>query len=122
MSTARDQVILSLVGSGHSHAAVGRQVGLSRERIGQIAGRQGRTRNVPARVHLVYQAILTFMGDHHGLPPTIRELMEATGITSTSLMNGYLRKLAEMEKLVFIEDSSARNFYLPGATWTPPHA
>lgn len=119
--SARNDEILALVKSGLSHAAVARRTGLTRERIGQIAGRVGRTRNVPARLQLVYRAIVAYMDAHHGLPPTIRELMDATGITSTSLMNGYLRKLAEQEKIAFVDGSNARNYYLPGATWTPPH-
>ena len=118
--SARAQEILTLAQAGLTHAEIARQIGLSRERIGQIVGRRGRTRNPSARMDLVYQAIVAYMTQHHGLPPTVRELMDATGITSTSLMNGYLRKLADQERIAFLEGSNARNFYLPGATWTPP--
>jgi len=45
-----------------------------------------------SRVEAVFRAIVEHLAEHE-YPPTLRELMTATGISSTSVMSGYLRRL-----------------------------
>jgi repressor LexA len=56
-----------------------------------------------------HQKILDFIGEYvnrHGYPPAIRDICEATGISSTSVVTYYLKQLTEMGKIERDEKSS----------------
>lgn len=56
-----------------------------------------------------HQKILEFLNDYvtkHSYPPSIREIGEATGISSTSVVTYYLKQLTEMGKIERDEKNS----------------
>jgi SOS-response transcriptional repressor LexA len=62
---------------------------------------------IPERKEVVLQAIKDYRASHHGISPTVRDLMELTGITSSSLVLYYLDKL-EAEKAIIRYHGVAR--------------
>ena len=64
----------------------------------------------------VYRAICLYAVDHGGNCPTVREIMERTGVTSTSVVAYNIRALIEMGRLE-IKD---RKLVVVGGVWTPP--
>jgi SOS-response transcriptional repressor LexA len=58
---------------------------------------------------------------HDGVAPTYREIMEAVGITSTSVVKYHL-SLLEMEGRIVQGDGSARAIEVVGGQWCPPSA
>lgn len=64
----------------------------------------------------VFLAICDYCAEHGGNPPTLREIMELVGITSTSVANYNVRQLIDMG-LLEIKD---RKLCVVGATWIPP--
>ncbi len=73
-----------------SPAEIGRRVGLSGHRVGQIA-RAGEPRPVPAGEPPLRERqarILAFLQDftaRHSYPPTVREIVEGCNLSSTSV-------------------------------------
>lgn len=120
--TTRDETIKALVQEGQlTNQQIGQRFGISDERVGQIAGRKANSQNyhtASTTRQYVWQFILRFSAEHHGLPPSIREIMEGTGLGSTSVVWHHLQKLAAQNKINYTESGS---YYLPGATWTPPN-
>jgi hypothetical protein len=51
-------------------------------------------RYIPERKELVLQAVRDYQAANPHMNPTIRDLCKLTGITSTSVLNFYLGKLA----------------------------
>lgn len=123
----RNQTIRSLRATGqYSLSSLARQFGLTRERIRQIAPENphGRLRRGQgqARADAIYAWIVAYMTEHHGLPPTYADI-SAAFFLEKSTVKYYLHKLEAQGRIAFFPDlhlSAARNFYLPGATWTPP--
>jgi len=64
----------------------------------------------------VYRAILAYCGEHGGNTPTIRELMDIVGISSTSVVGYSINQLIDMGLLEVID----RKLVVVGAQWTPP--
>lgn len=117
----RNEAIRTLAAKGVQPEVLADTYGMESKRVNAIVNGQRYTvgDDKPGRV---YRFLVDYMTTHHGLPPSVREIMIGAKISSTSMVVYLLRKLADKEKIVFIEGSSARNFYLPGATWTPPQA
>src|SRR5690606_31490993 len=75
-------------------------------------------RGVPERMKLVLDAIVAYKAAHDGCSPTIREITEATDISSTSLVKGYLERLEEAGKIRLSgEHGTSRGIEVVGAQW-----
>ena len=62
--------------------------------------------------------IVAFKVEHNGNSPTFRQIADACGISSSSLVNTYLDR---MVKLRMIErKGSIRMIEVPGSRWLPP--
>lgn len=56
-----------------------------------------------------------------GVPPTFREVGEAVGLRSTSVVRYHLRRLQDIGAIRMPQTSgSSRGIEVVGATWTPP--
>lgn len=64
----------------------------------------------------VYSFIVSFMKDN-GYPPTIREIAEGVGLSSTSTIHHHLRKLQSKE-LITVVDQSPRAMRVSGYRYT----
>jgi len=62
----------------------------------------------------VYQAIVTHI-DQHGMSPTMRELQEAVGLPSTSMIQHHLKALAR-EGRIIRHPWKARSIEVPGVS------
>lgn len=73
------------------------------------------------RRQAVMAAIVNTCIAHGGVPPTIREIGDAVGIASTSVVNYHL-KILDGAGLIRLPDESyvSRGIEVVGATWTPP--
>ena len=65
---------------------------------------------------LIFAFFVDFCGRHSGLPPTIREIVKGTGVSSTSVVSHHLRKLVRKGQL---ENINGR-YTVAGAEWYPP--
>lgn len=54
-----------------------------------------------------------------GIPPTVREVGKAVGISSTSVVRYHLHRLVALGE-IRMELVSSRSIEVVGATWTPP--
>lgn len=115
----RNNAIRSLAAKGVQPEVLAETYGLQPTRVSAIVNGQ-RYAVGDDKVGRVYRFLVAYMTQHHGLPPSIREIQQGAQISSTSMVVYLLRKLADQERIVFVEGSNARNFYLPGSTWTPP--
>lgn len=81
---------------------------------------------IPDSALELYDFILDFKESHDGLAPSTGEIMEATGISSTSMVSFYLQKLeaAGLIRLLRAESGlkSPRGIVVNGGTWQPPAA
>ncbi len=84
-------------------------------------GPQGRRLSVhDVRPKHVYAFIIAYKTAHDGNSPTFRQIGDACGITSTSVVNFYLVFLEE-QGLVKVERSwQTRSITIIGASWRPP--
>lgn len=124
--TARNQIIRQQYAEGAlSLEAIGQPFGLTKQRVSQISAdlrhRQGRVR-ANVRIQQVYSYIVAYMQTHHGLPPTLTDIAAGLGFSKSNAFH-FLQKLADQGRICFHPDifGSSRNYYLPGATWTPPN-
>ena len=69
-----------------------------------------------AMVGVVYSYIVRFKRGHDGIPPTIREIMVACGISSTSVTNDYVEALREMGWIRKL-DLGSRCIAIPSGQW-----
>jgi len=69
----------------------------------------------------VFNACVEHARQHHGVPPTRRQLMERTGIRSTSQVFYHLKKLVALDWIR--TDSTNSSIEIVGARWeyTGPH-
>jgi hypothetical protein len=70
------------------------------------------------RSELVYDFICDFKRDHDGNSPSFREIGRGCSISSTSLVNYYLNKLIDQER-VYV-DLDTRKIVVCGAQWLDP--
>ncbi len=84
-------------------------------------GPQGRRLSVhDVKPKHVYAFIIAYKSAHDGNSPTFRQIGDACGITSTSVVTFYLVFLEE-QGLVKVERSwQTRSITVVGASWTPP--
>lgn len=67
--------------------------------------------------NILYNYLIKFKQEHDGNSPTIREIMEGTGIPSTSSTSRHLRRLIH-KNLITLDDHS--RIYIINATWSKP--
>lgn len=64
----------------------------------------------------VYAAIVEYAGEHCGATPTVREIMEMVGISSTSVAAYNVKLLIGMGKLAVVD----RKLLVVGSRWIGP--
>lgn len=117
----RNDAIRTLAAKGVQEEILAETYGMQPKRVNAIVNGQ-RYAVGDDKLGRVYSFLIAYMTEHYGLPPSIREIQKGAQISSTSMVVFLLRKLADQERIVYVDNSSARNFYLPGATWTPPQS
>lgn len=117
----RNDAIRTLAAKGVQPDVLADTYGLPPQRVDAIVNGQRYTVR-DDKLGRVYRFLVEYMTEHYGLPPSIREIQQGANISSTSMVVFLLRKLADQERIIYVDNSSARNFYLPGATWTPPQS
>ncbi len=73
----------------------------------------------PNRTQEIYDFIIDYMVSTSGLPPTIREIMTACGIGSSSDARRHLEML-EKDGLIELYRGQARGIKVVGGQWIPP--
>jgi repressor LexA len=68
----------------------------------------------------VFSFILKFKAANDGIPPTIREICEACGISSTSVVNNILKRLERRGWIILEPGFQTRKIKVVGAHWQPP--
>lgn len=63
-----------------------------------------------------YDFIVQFKTDHDGIAPTLREICDNVGISSTSVCSNVLRRL-EKRGLVLLWDEVSRGIKVVGGVW-----
>lgn len=76
--------------------------------------------NLPATTKRVHEFIVAFMEENDGLSPTIREIGDATDISSTSVVSYHLGKLERAGVIWRRNDNISRGIVVVGAQWIPP--
>ena len=74
--------------------------------------------NSPVR-KAIFDFIIVYKVKNDGVAPTVREIMSATGIKSTSSVNYHLLVLEHQEK-ISVEASQPRGIRVIGGHWVPP--
>ena len=77
------------------------------------------TVTVPKNTATVLRALLKYLRDNDGFPPTIRALGKSAGISSTSVVNYHLNRLRDLG-LIRRHAVASRGIEVVGATWSPP--
>jgi excisionase family DNA binding protein len=78
-----------------------------------------RVSDLHSRTREAYDFITAFCERSSGIPPTVREIMTALDMPSTSVVSYHLRKLEE-QGYIEIRDHEARGIMVVGAQWIPP--
>ena len=68
----------------------------------------------------VYEFLVAFKIEHDGNTPTRREIMEACGITSTSVVNYYLDRLERKGLIEQPRNGASRMIVVTGGCWQAP--
>jgi SOS-response transcriptional repressor LexA len=66
----------------------------------------------------IYDYIVAFKKAHDGNSPTIREIGDAVGVSSTSQANHYLDVMVKLGMIT--RDGKFRMIGIPGGVWSPP--
>ena len=69
----------------------------------------------------VFTYICTFKREHDGLPPTVREIRDSTGLSSTSVAAYYVDMLIGEGRLYALGDGvvgRSRSFGVTGGVWS----
>ena len=74
---------------------------------------------VPTTEDRVFDSIVDYKAAHDGNSPSNRNIMDACAISSTSVVNYHLRRLAAAGR-IRLDFSLARSIEVPGARWLPP--
>ena len=104
------KAVVGLIEQDLSHAEIGRRLGVSSSRVGQVAAAHGlfepktstATRRDARPLTQRQSRILAFIGDftvRNSYPPTLREIARGCNITSTSVVDHNLRRLETGEYL-----------------------
>jgi len=116
----RDQAILNRYIRGDTHAAIAEEFNLTRQRVKQITRLYFSPR--PYRKYDpndVLQFIISFKRLHNGDSPTLREICEACGVSSSSVAKHILNRLANAG-LITQEPGTSRISVI-GGSWEYPY-
>jgi SOS-response transcriptional repressor LexA len=75
------------------------------------------TNNKLERSENILRYVIDFKREHDGISPTIREIQEGTGISSSSLVKFYLDGLQERGVIQYIGDHMSRGIMVAGGEW-----
>lgn len=67
----------------------------------------------------IYAYILTYKAAHDGNSPSIRDMMDGLGISSTSVVAHHLRYLSDAGR-IHMPYGTTRNIQVPGGRWVAP--
>lgn len=71
----------------------------------------------------IYEFIVQFKIEHDGNSPTYREIMAATGLSSSSTVAYYLNQLEEAGFIIrSMQGGNSRVIEVPGGFWVPPES
>ena len=73
---------------------------------------------ISERQRNIFEFIVDFKSNNDGNSPTIREIVEGCGISSTSVVNYNLLKLAEFGIIGLSSSGAARKISIPGGRWS----
>jgi SOS-response transcriptional repressor LexA len=68
----------------------------------------------------VLRYIILYKRRHDGVAPTVREIMDACGISSTSVVAYHLKRLEAAGKIICGDFGSSRAIEVVGGRWVPP--
>lgn len=80
------------------------------------APKDWRTHRVPEKCEAVLKSIARFRRLHHDYGPSIEEIREDTGISSTGLVDGYMKRLRRLDLIKYREGVS-RSVQLTDRGW-----
>lgn len=69
------------------------------------------------RMEAVFEFIIAFKKSHDGNSPTVREIAEGCGISSTSVVTYYLGRLEEEGRITRPDLGTACSIEVPGGRW-----
>jgi SOS-response transcriptional repressor LexA len=69
------------------------------------------------RSESILRYVIDYKREHDGISPTIREIQEATGISSSSLVKFYLDGLQKRGAIQYIGDNLSRGIMVTGGEW-----
>jgi SOS-response transcriptional repressor LexA len=70
----------------------------------------------------VFSFILKFKASNDGISPTIRQICEACGISSTSVVAKILKRLEQRGWITLEPRFQTRNIKVVGGHWQPPNS
>lgn len=85
--------------------------------IATTPAEQGPQRKVSKKERALYLAIIEHKRAHDGNSPTLRDMQDACGISSTSVVAFYLRRLAAAG-LIELQDGHTRSIRVVGGRWS----
>jgi len=91
----------------------------------QVVRQQRRDRqrfSYEGRTDDVYNFLIAYKTEHDGNSPTLRDIIDNTNITSTSIAHYHLARLEQRGLITMAGAGKTRSIMVTGATWTPPEA
>lgn len=77
-----------------------------------------KSRLTSPRYQKIYEFVVLFKKEHNGNSPTIRQIGDAIGVSSTSQVNHYLDVMVKHGMLT--RDGKFRMIGVPGGVWLAP--
>lgn len=65
----------------------------------------------------IFQFIIDYKRKHDGNSPTLREIMEANAISSSSAMRHILKQMEEQGSIIYGQDGDSRSIQVVGGQW-----
>jgi SOS-response transcriptional repressor LexA len=78
----------------------------------------GRQRRLNQRMRDVFEYIVHYETQHPGASPSVREIMEALNISTSSVVAHYLDRLEDVGVITRIGYGCSRGIIVVGATWS----
>ncbi len=72
---------------------------------------------LPPHRQSIFDYIVSYCSENGGIPPTVREIQAAIGISSTSVVALHLNKLRQADLLRKRRHGQDRSYIVNGATW-----
>lgn len=74
-------------------------------------------KHVGERVDTLYDYIVQYKSENDGIAPSIKEMSAYLNVSSTSLTDYYLKKLAGAGRIVIVKNRR-RHISIPGGRWS----